>query len=246
MPNASTPAQYALILIDLVESLGHQRKTLLAGTGLAATGISGIGARVSEDDFITLVENAARITGDPALGLELGSRLNLSAHAILGQAFLTCRDLRQVMELFLNYYHLLAANLELQMDVDARQCRLVVLSTPEAPLQVFYYELLFGSILNTLRGLLNTTDVPLTVEAPYPAPPHSDRYRAVFGSSVQFDCPQGAVSFPAALLATPLPSSNPALKRLYEEECARLLADLAEEDSVAERTLRLLRKLEGK
>ena len=99
--------------------------------------------------------------------------------------------------------------------------------------------------LNTLRGLLNTTDVPLTVEAPYPAPPHSDRYRAVFGSSVQFDCPQGAVSFPAALLATPLPSSNPALKRLYEEECARLLADLEEAGSTTEQTLRLLRKFEG-
>ena len=41
------------------------------------------------------------------------------------------------------------------------------------------------------------------------------------------------------------PSSNPALRALYEQECARLLADLEGEDSVAEQTLRLLRKLEG-
>jgi AraC-like DNA-binding protein len=47
------------------------------------------------------------------------------------------------------------------------------------------------------------------------------------------------------LLSTPLPSSNPALRSLYEAECARLLADLQEADSVAEQTLRLLRKLEG-
>ena len=62
---------------------------------------------------------------------------------------------------------------------------------------------------------------------------------------MRFDCPQAAVSFPAILLATPLPSSNPALKHLYEEECARLLADLEEAGSTAEQTLRLLRKFEG-
>jgi AraC-like DNA-binding protein len=46
-------------------------------------------------------------------------------------------------------------------------------------------------------------------------------------------------------MSTLLPSSNPALRSLYEAECARLLADLEESDSVAEQTLRLLRKLEG-
>jgi AraC-like DNA-binding protein len=35
------------------------------------------------------------------------------------------------------------------------------------------------------------------------------------------------------------------LRNLYEAECARLLANLEEEHSVAEQTLRLLRKLEG-
>ena len=56
---------------------------------------------------------------------------------------------------------------------------------------------------------------------------------------------RGRIRVDMDLLDTPLPSSNPALRSLYEEECARLLADLEEEDSVAEQTLRLLRKLEG-
>ncbi len=85
MPKATTPAQYVLILIDLVESQGHDRETLLRGTTLAETGISGIGARVSETDYAQLVENAFELTRDPALGLHLGLRLNLSAHAVLGQ-----------------------------------------------------------------------------------------------------------------------------------------------------------------
>jgi len=228
-----------------VEEQGCDRRALLAGTSLDDDGIAGIGARVSDRDFSILVSNALRLTGDPALGLNLGLRLNLSAHAVLGQAFMTCRDLRQVMELFLKYYHLLAPALHIEFEIVDDAC---VLSTTggvaDIPLE-FGYELMYGAMLNTLRGLLNRQDLQLHIEAPYPEPAHARRYYEVLGSDVKFDCVQGRISFPSSLLDTPLPSSNPALRTLYENECARLLADLEEADSVAERTLQLLRKLEG-
>ena len=245
MPNTSTPAQYILTLIDLVESQGCNREQLLAGTSLAQTGISSIGARINDADFNRLVANAQTLTGDPALGLKLGLRLNLSAHAVLGQAFMTCHDLGQVMDLFLKYYHLLAPALYLEFEILGERCVLTTVSSPEdAPIE-FSYELMYGAIVNTLRGLLNTPDLQLRIEVPYPEPAHAALYYEVFGEDMHFDCMRGRVSFHRDLLNTPLPSSNPALRSLYEAECARLLADLEEEDSVAEQTLRLLRKLEG-
>jgi AraC-like DNA-binding protein len=245
MPKATTPAQYILILIDFVESQGHKRSELLAGTSLAQNGISGIGARVSEDEFARLVNNAFALTGDPALGLKLGLRLNLSAHAVLGQAFMTCEDLGQVMALFLKYYHLLSPALYLEFEVRDQRCILTTVSSPgENPVE-FAYELMYGGILNTLRGMFNFSDLQLQIEVPYPPPDHANLYYEVFGEDVHFNRPKGKVSFDRALLDTPLPSSNPALRSLYEEECSRLLADLEEEDSIAEQTLRLLRKLEG-
>ena len=245
MPKATTPAQYVLILIDLVESQGHDRATLLAGTTLAQTGISGIGARVSEVDFARLVSNAFELTGDPGLGLRLGMRLNMSAHALLGQAIMTCKDLHQVMELFLRYYHLLSPALYLEYATQDDQAVFTIVSTPEENPLAFAYEMMFAAFLNTLRGLLGRDNITLKVAFPYPAPPHAAQYYEVFGSEVQFNSVRGRISMDLTLLDTPLPSSNPALRNLYEEECARLLADLEEEDSVAEQTLRLLRKLEG-
>lgn len=245
MANTSTPAQYALILIDLAESRGCDRESLLAGTSLAGTGMARIGARVSDRDFSVLVTNALRLTGDPALGLNLGMRLNLSAHAVLGQAFMTCRDLSQVMELFLKYYHLLAPALHLEYAEVGDQCVITTVnSLADIPLD-FGFELMCGAILNTLRGLLNRPDLLLRVEVPYTEPPHGARYHEVFGPDVRFNCVAGRIAFHRDLLQTPLPSSNPALRSLYEGECARLLADLEEENSVAEQTLRLMRKLEG-
>ena len=245
MPIASTPAQYILILIDMVEGQGCTHRQLLAGTTLALTGISNIGARISDADFTQLVNNAQALTGDPALGLKLGLRLNLSAHAVVGQAFMNSRDLAQVMDLFLKYYHLLAPALHLEFEILDEHCVLTTVSNPEDTLAQFSYELTYAAIVNTLRGLLNRPGLRLRIEIPYPEPAHSALYYEIFGEDVHFGCPRGRIVFNRDLLSTPLPSSNPALRSLYEAECARLLADLQEADSVAEQTLRLLRKLEG-
>ncbi|MFT4615732.1 MAG: hypothetical protein ACI9NT_002890, partial [Bacteroidia bacterium] len=136
MPTPTTPAQYILILIDMVESRGCEREALLAGTSLAETGIDTIGARIHDTDFRQLVSNAVALTGDPSLGLQLGLRLNLSAHALLGQAFMTCQDMSQVMDLLLKYYHLLASDLHLEFEVVNDHCILTVATNPgETPLE---------------------------------------------------------------------------------------------------------------
>ncbi len=245
MSNTTTPAQYILILIDMVEQQGCDRKKLLAGTTFANTDIATMGARILDADFNQLVTNAQTLTGEPALGLKLGLRLNLSAHAVLGQAFMTCTDLAQAMELFLKYNHLLASGLHFEFETVGEQCILTVVSTPGEASPEFSYELFFGALINTLRGLLNAPDLCLRMEFPYPQPAHCALYYEVFGTDMHFDTPQGRILFHRDLLETRLPSSNPVLRNLFEAECARLLADLEEENSVSERTLRLLRKLEG-
>ncbi len=245
MATATTPAQYLLILLDLAEQAGCRRAELLASTTLSDTGTARIGARVEDRDFIQVAQNALFLTGDDALGLQLGLRLNLSAHALLGQAFMTCRDLREALQLFLKYYHLLSSNLEISFEDNGIECSLVTAEPYQELPRHFSYELLFGSMLNTLRGLLNQPDLVLQLEAPYPPPGHAGQYHELLGEAVSFGSDMGRIRFQSELLERPLPSSNPALRELYEQECARLLADLEEEDSVSHQTLRLLRKLEG-
>ncbi|NND66627.1 MAG: AraC family transcriptional regulator [Halioglobus sp.] len=245
MPSPSTPAPYALILIDLVEQHGCERDALLQGTSLAHSGVESMGARVGDNDFRQLVTNALELTGDPALGLRLGQRLNMSAHAVLGQAFMTCPDLEQVMELFMKYYHLLSPGLHLEFEIVDDDCVVRIFTTPGDTPEEFGYEMIYGALINTLRGMLDLPDLHMRMELPYNAPSHAALYYEVLGNDVHFDTVQARVVFPRDLLDTPLPSSNPVLRQLYESECARLLADLEGEDSVSEQTLQLLRKLEG-
>lgn len=245
MPNATTPAQYFLILIDMVEGPDCTREQLLESTSLQEKGIAEIGARVRDQDFTQLVLNAQTLTGDPALGLKLGLRLNLSAHAVVGQAFMACGTLEEALQLLLKYHHLLANSLDMGLETTDELCALTIVSTPEEADIEFGYELVYGALINTLRGLLNQPDLCLRMEMPYPRPAHADQYFEVFGPDVHFNCVRGRILYDKALLQTPLPSSNPVLMNLYEAECGRLLVDLEGETSVSEQTLRLLRKLEG-
>lgn len=245
MPRPTTPAQYVLILIDLAEQAGCERRQLLEGTSLATTGIDKIGARVDDRDFNRLAQNALQLTHNQALGIQMGMRMNLGAHAVLGQAFMTCRNLAEAIELFLKYHHLLSANLNVKFEDDGSHCYLTVVDGPRELPQHFAQESFFAAVLNTVRGLLNMPELQMRLELPYAEPEHADLYREVFGEEVRFEAPNGQVIFPSRLMQAQLPSSNPALRALYEQECARLLADLEEEDSVAQQTLRLLRKLEG-
>jgi len=245
MPIRSTPAPYALILIDLVTRAGFPREALLAGTSLANSDVTALGARIPHADFERLVTNAAALTRDPALGLRLGAQLNLSAHAALGQAFMTCETVEGVIDLFLRYYHLLTNELEIRREDAAGVTWLVSALGEHETAPEFVFELFYASFINTLGGLLGHRNFSLVLEFPYPEPPHARRYPAALGTQLRFDAPRSRIGLDRTLLQTRLPSSNPALHALYEAECARLLADLEQETSVAQQTLRLLHKLEG-
>jgi AraC-like DNA-binding protein len=243
--NPTTPAQYVLILLDLARQRGVFPSQLLEGTGLSEAELARFGARAQEEDFATIVERAYALTGDRALGLHLGKRLNLSAHATVGQAFMTCENLEQVLNFFLKYYRILAPALEVEYQQRDGRCWI----TPHSPWQEerveFSFELFFAAFVHSVNLLINNPGLEYRVEFPYPEPDYSAEYRELFGDDLFFSCREGRISIPEQWLEAKLPSSNPALLALYEQECRRLLADLQEGGTLTEQTLQLLRKLEG-
>ncbi len=245
MHSASTPAQYTLILLDLARQRGVPPERLLEGTGVTEADMAKLGARVPEEVFSQVVERAYGLTGDRALGLHLGKRLNLSAHATVGQAFMTCENLEQVLNFLLKYYRILAQALELSYVRRDGRCWITAHTLWQEERREFSYEVLFAAFVHSINLLLNNPALAYRVEFPYPEPEYVDEYRELFGDDLHFMAHEARISLPEQWLEVELPSSNPALLALYEQECRRLLADLEEDGSLTEQTLQLLRKLEG-
>jgi AraC-like DNA-binding protein len=244
MPSHSSPAQYVILLLDLISQQGADPSLILKNTSFERSGIQVMGARVNESDLLQMLNNSNGISGDKVLGLHLGEKLNPSAHAVLGQAFLTCESLGLVIELFMKYYQILSPTLEVNYYQKDNRCYLQPINSG-ALSDRFGYETFFSAVKNTLTAMLGGNVLELAFEFNYPQPDYVDEYRRVLGADLSFDAKITQLSFDQKLLSLTLPTSNPALLALYEQECKRVLTDIESEQTVAEQTLRLLRKLEG-
>ena len=245
---SSIPSQYLLFLVALALERGCTPGDLFHNTGLSLDTLSSPGSRIDEVQADQLIANALEATGDSSLGLTVGQQLNMGAHAVVGQTFLACANLLEVMDTLVRYGPLLTgqqAQIDHYKDLDAGRIGLTLSLTSPSPSTRFYYEAVFSAAQKTLSDLLQTPAVDVEVSLPYDAPQDKTAFREIFGDNLRFNADRATMSIPEAMTKEPLPTSNPTLRALYDAECARLLADLSDNASCTERTLAALDKLEG-
>jgi AraC-like DNA-binding protein len=245
---SSIPSQYLLVLVALAVERGCAPSALFHNTGLDLDTLTSAGSRVEESQADQIIANALTATGDPSLGLAVGQQLNLGAHAVIGQTFLACANLTEVLDTLVRYGPLLTgqqARIDHYKDPTANRIGLTLRVASGSRSFRFTHEAIFSAAQKTLSDLLQTSKVDLEVSLPYETPQDGTAFKQIFGDHVYFNAEQATLSIPEALTANPLPTSNPTLRSLYDAECARLLADLSDNASCAERTLAALDKLEG-
>lgn len=243
---SSIPSQYLLILISLAADRGYAIEALCEGTTLTLDSLQHLGARVNEAEADRVISNTLNLIPDPTLGLLLGQRLNLGAHAIIGQAFLACSDLLEVLQLLDQYSPLLiGSRTKLFVHTDPHRTDITLDLQGSEDTMPFTYQVIFSGIQKTATDLLDSRTLDWDVELPFPRPKNSEPYLEIFGDRVRFSSDRARLSLPSHYTRTPLSTSNRTLRTLYESECARLLAHLADDASCTERTMTILSKLEG-
>ena len=245
---SSIPSQYLLVLVALALERGCAPEQLFNNTGMSLDTLGSPGLRIDEVHADQIIANALEATDDPSLGLTVGQQLNLGAHAVVGQTFLACANLLEVMDTLVRYGPLLTgrqAQIDHYKDPEASRIGLTLSLTSPSPSIRFSYEAVFSAAQKTLSDLLQTPAVDVEVSFPYDAPQDKTAFTEIFGNNVRFNAQRATLTIPGALTKAPLSTSNPTLRALYDAECARLLADLSDNASCTERTLAALDKLEG-
>ena len=111
--------------------------------------------------------NALTITGDSALGLEVGQKLNLGAHAVVGQTFMACSHLADALDMLVQYDLLLTgrqARLSHYQDDSTRRSGLELTLDGHALPERFAFEAIFSALQKTLSDLLQTPVEDLSVD----------------------------------------------------------------------------------
>ena len=181
---SSIPSQYLLVLVAIALERGCAPGALFRNTGLSLDTLSSPGSRIDEVQADQLIANALEATGDASLGLTVGQQLNMGAHAVVGQTFLACADLLEVMDTLVRYGPLLTgqqAQIDHYKDLDAGRIGLTLSLTSPSPSIRFSYEAVFSAAQKTLSDLLQTPAVDIEVSLPYDAPQDKTAFRESLG-----------------------------------------------------------------
>ncbi|MEC9362903.1 MAG: AraC family transcriptional regulator [Pseudomonadota bacterium] len=240
-------AVYGLHLLRVMTERRHAASTaVLANTGVTEAQLRTRDARLSAAQYATMVFNALRLDGDPALGLELGLRMRLTTHGYLGLALMSCATLGEAIDLGRRY--MLA-----RMPFFSFECRRegadTVLEVREAvtlgPLRQFAHEMFLAELCGVCKSLLEDErrqrlllDVAeLCFE--HAEPPYFGRYRSRLPRA-RFGCAVSHIRFPAQFLDEAIHSANPVAVEMATAQCERELALLGPHPDMLERVRALL------
>jgi AraC-like DNA-binding protein len=236
------PMHHPRVLVETAVAQGACREDLLAGVGIVPDTLQSPDARISYAQFGVLTGNALRLTANPALGLDVGSRIHVAHLGVLGLAVMSSPNCREAWEIGLRYYRAIAPAWDMTLHVEQGEAVLTVReSLPFGPYRVFAVESLLAALWSQCSFMLGAADMPqCRVCLPYPRPPHADRYAAIGAGSARFDQDRFEVRWDASVLDRRLSFADPVTATLAERHCAAELTEAAENQGLIGQVRRLL------
>lgn len=205
-PNGSVSVRVVRGLLHTVELAGVSQLKLLSAAKLDPEQLDSAEARLPRWLVYRLCELAIELTGDPALGLHWGERLESSALPPISHLVNHASTLRQAFELLAQFQQLLSDHLGYELLEREGKVTARCLSLPaESPLtQRFVAEMTMIGLLRLVQ-LFNPRAQIERVSFAYPAPAYAKEYTRVFEHAERFDQPFTGMSFDSALMNTQSP-----------------------------------------
>ncbi|MFZ5723491.1 MAG: AraC family transcriptional regulator [Pseudomonadota bacterium] len=219
---------------------------LLAGTGLTPQQLFQLDEYLSLPDQVTIIRNALRLSGNPALGLQMGSRMHIAAHGPVGIAAYTSATLGEAVETMARHQNIRGQFAGMTIERDAQHLRLLFnMQVPYDEVGLFLIEALVASAQGTMEFLLGRIVDGCRIEFGFPPPPHAALYSQYLHAPFRFDAPRSLLEMPRALEATPLPFADPVAKQQAEQQCEQIAAEMKQRGSFAFRVTAILRNNPG-
>ncbi|MBK6585551.1 MAG: AraC family transcriptional regulator ligand-binding domain-containing protein, partial [Gammaproteobacteria bacterium] len=183
------------------------------------------------------LRNAIRLSRDPALGLEMGSKRHISTLDRFGFAMMCCETFREALRVGFEYQRVVGRFsgrlLFLSAHEEADTAVIQIEVAPElGDLSRFAVEEILGSILAST--LDHRHELPLRNCAAriqhrrMPAPTAN-----ISTCPIRFDAPDQQLRFDAGFLDTPLPLASSHAARIYRQHCRALIKRDAQEHDEA-------------
>ncbi len=225
----AVPIGYAALMLELATARGASRERLLDDLAINDADWQRSDARISLLQTNRLLYRAIKLSGEPALGCELGLRAGLTMHGVFGYGLGSQPNFGAAMKFACRYLPLLLPNLCMTLVDDGRHCALdVAETTPLGDLRHSMYELFLLGIVSAAKQMLAGTgqeDPEFELWFDTPEPEYHARYRDRLPPSF-FSMGVARLRFPASLMAQGLATANAITAELAQQQCEREVQQL--------------------
>jgi len=232
-PHAIKSLQPAL---DVLGSLGFDRRACLKGTGILLTQLDNPESRITFQQELAFYRNALRLTGDPLVGLKLGEPYIPQRYGLFGYALLSVPTLRRALNLAVNFGQLTFSFFSFEFGEDGTEAWFAMKDPPpiERELQNLYLDRDMAAAVVDFSAIMGRP-IPLrSIWLAHDGHGRRQEYRDYFGCAVHFSRYPSRLVFDPALLDETLPQGDLETSRYFRQQCQMLLARLDSESRLAD------------
>lgn len=200
---------------------------LFEEAGIDPADINEPGRRITVRTDATLLGMAARLTGDPYIGLTVGQRIRVPNAGVLGFAWMASESLLDGLRRNARYVRLLSTAVRLDLDEGPKSTR-ASFTLVDQSLRPTVHTIAV-STLQFCRLASDRTFAPRAAHfmEPKPAAAHYGRFKSWFACPIAFGADIDALDFDTTRLCSPLPAHNPVMIAEGERILERQLRELS-------------------
>lgn len=168
-----------------------------------------------------LIHNMINLTGNQALGLELGKEITIADMGIVAYGMLTSPTMREAINMWTSYApSLYGTMINLAIEEDKNKWHLLLSEKlPQGACYQFCMEEYLMLSLYLGKQLCGKPSILSGVEVVYPPPPHAGKYRKLLGCDVKFSMARNRISIISPKLDEPLQTKDEYLNSIYQQYC---------------------------
>jgi AraC-like DNA-binding protein len=240
------PVVYGVLIQDVAERHGVDRKTLLAAANVAPALLDEPNGRLSQLQAGGLLYQAIALSREPALGYEIGLHSSLTSHGLMGYGMISSSTLREAIGLSVKFLQLRLPMFRMRLFTDGAHAAIEI--SEAMPLNAAVRQCLFDLFLvgmsrvaPTLTGF-RMPEIELWFDSPEPA--YYARYRERL-PPMRFDMGSNQLRFRSTYLDLRPDTANPVTARMIEEQCRRELEQLGFAGDIPGQVRAMLRDAQG-
>ncbi len=222
---------YARLVLRELEQRGIDVSPLFAGTALTRQALLR-GGDLGMGDFLQILREGQRLSGDNQLGLMLGRNANVLALGAVGSAAAVAPSLREGLQVLDSYTRLHASYIRMSGRSDLGGLRVSVLYAQD-PLELrrFHTETALMVLQQYIEAISGGPIAGLAFYCDFPKPEYAAEYARCFHGEVDFDAPEASVKIPRHFLDQPSPYYQAQLWQEAQVDLARSLKKMVDSET---------------